>query len=44
MVLNSVEEAQKRILDIGGFSNKLEEILSFLLKEHLSLKETSKKG
>ena len=44
MVLNSVEEAQKRITDIGGFSAKLEEVFSFLLKEHLAFKDASKKG
>ena len=44
MVLNTVEEAQKRITDIGGFSAKLEEVFSFLLKEHLAFKDASKKG
>merc|ERR1712241_1206384 len=43
MVLNTVEEAQKRITDIGGFSAKLEEVFSFLLKEHLAFKDASKK-
>ena len=43
MVLNSVEEAQKRIAEIGGFSAKLEEVLSYLFKEHLAFKEISKK-
>ena len=43
MVLNTVEEAQKRISEIGGFSQKLEEVLSFVLKEHLTWKEASKK-
>ena len=44
MVLNTVEEAQKRITDIGGFSAKLEEVFSYLLKEFSAFKETSKKG
>ena len=43
MVVNTVDEAQKRIGEIGGFSSKLEEVLQFLLKEHLSWKEASKK-
>ena len=30
-------------MEIGGFSPKLEEILGFLLKEHLNLKESTKK-
>ena len=44
MVIATVEEATKRIVDICVFSPKLEEVLSFLLKEHLSFKESTKKG
>ena len=44
MVLNTLEEAQKRITDFAVFSPKLEEVLTFLLKEHLAFKDASKKG
>ena len=43
MVLNNLEEAQKRISEIGAFSGKLEEVLAFILKEHFLFKESTKK-
>lgn len=43
MVLNSSEEVQKRIAEIGSFSAKLEEVLSFMLKDQLEFKTAVKK-
>merc|ERR1711892_545709 len=37
------EEAQKRIEEVGCFSNKLEEVLLYLLKETQDIRETATK-
>ncbi len=43
MPLSSVEEAQKRIVEIGGFSPVLQEVLLYLLKEQVVIKENAKR-
>ena len=35
-----LEEAEKRIQEVGGFSTKLEEVLLYLLKESQDIRDT----
>ena len=43
MVIQSIDEAHKRIVEIGDFSTKLCDVLQFLVKDHMDLKNTVKK-
>ena len=43
MVLNSVDEAQKKITEIGDFSAKLADVLNFMLKDQQNFKDQTKK-